>query len=267
MEMEQEHIDQDHSDISESQSPSPDEKNCKYCRTLIQPDASVCQYCRYHQRWWLNFFPQFGFIVSIALLGLSIWQFRVALEQRTKADEALHRASVVEQLAKQTQSLLEFNLLLTKAISDDRKAFDELWEISQTPQHTYQDLARRAVETMVWSTITFPRDSALIDKLQKLGYTELLQYYRKTPHVHSPSILYAADGNKHMTEEEKADFIAIMIDEDGSFRVVQRACSVIRERLELYEQAKPARHDRVVNQCTVYGKLWEQALPRQRNVP
>jgi hypothetical protein len=207
--------------------------------------------------------PQFAFLVSIALLGLSIWQFTVASAQRTKADEALERASAVEQLAKQTQSLLDFNLLLTKATSDDRKAFDELWGLSQTPQHTYQDLARRAVEAMVWSNITFPQDPALIDRLQQLDYAELLQYYRQTPHVHSPSALYAAGGNKHMTEEEKADFIAIMIDEDGSFRVVQRACLVIWERLELYQRAKPARHARVVDQCKVYGKLWEQVFPRR----
>jgi hypothetical protein len=173
----------------------------------------------------------------------------------------------VEQLAVQTQSLLELNLLLTKATSDDRKAFDELWRISQTPQHTYQDLARRAVEAMVWSNITFPQDPAITNRLRQLDYAQLLQYYRQTPQVHSSSFLYAADGSKHMTEEEKADFIANMIDEDGSFRVVQRACLVIRERLELYQQAKPARHDRVVDQCKVYGRLWERALPRQRNIP
>jgi hypothetical protein len=232
--MEQEHIDQDQSDISKPQALSPDEKNCKYCRTPIHLNASVCQHCRYHQRWWLNFFPQFGFLVSIVVVGVSIWQFRVALEQRTKADEALQRASAVEQLARQTQSLLDFNLLLTKVISDDRKAFDELWGISQTPQHSYQDLARRAAEAMVWSgVITLPEYPALIDRLQQLDYAQLLQEYRQTPQLHSPSFLYAADRNKHMTEEEKADFIAIMIDEDSSFRVVQRACLVIRERLEL----------------------------------
>jgi hypothetical protein len=127
METEQEHIDQDQSDISESQALSPDEKHCKYCRTPIHSDASVCQNCWYHQRWWLNFFPQFGFLVSIALLGLSIWQFRVTLEQRTKAEEALQKASRIEELVTQAQSLLDLNFLLTKATSDDRKAFDELW--------------------------------------------------------------------------------------------------------------------------------------------
>ena len=194
---------------------------------------------------------------------MSLWQFRVALEQRTKADEALQRASAVEQLVNQTQSLLYFNLLITKATSDDRKAFDELWRISQTQQHPYQDLARRAVEAMVWSNITLPRNSSLIDRLQQLDYTQLLQEYRQTPQVHSSSFLYAAGGNEHMTEEEKADFIVTMIDEDGSFRVVQRACLVIRERLELYRQEKPTRHDQVMDQCKVYGKLWDQALPRR----
>jgi hypothetical protein len=106
--------------------------------------------------------------------------------------------------------------------------------ISQTPQHTYEDLARRAIEAIVWSgVITLPEYPALIGRLQQLDYAQILQEYRQTPQVHSPSFLYAADRSKHMTEEEKADYIAIMIDEDGSFRVVQRACLVIRERLEV----------------------------------
>jgi hypothetical protein len=257
--MEQDNIDP--SDISESQVPSPDKKNCKYCISPIPADAWVCQYCRYHQRWWLNYFQQFGFLVSIVVLGVSIWQFRIALEQRTKVDEALQRASHVEALAMQTQSLVDFNLVLTKADADDRKAFDDLRAISQTPQHAYQHLAHRAVEAIVWSSITLPKDPALVGKLQQLKYDHLLQYYRNTPHVHSPSVLYAADGNNHMTEEGKADFIAIMIEEDESFRLVQRACLVIRERLEKYQQVNPARHERVVAQCQVYGKLWAQALP------
>jgi hypothetical protein len=263
MDMPQEHLDQNHNDISESQALSPDEKNCQYCRTPIHPDASVCQHCRYHQRWWLNYFQQFGFLVSIVVLGVSIWQFKVALEQRTKADEALDRARKVEQIATKTQSLLDFNLLLTKATSDDRRAFDELWGISQTPQYTYQDLARRAVEAMAWSNITLPEDPVLVGQLQQLTYDHLVRYYRSTPHVHSPSVLHAMHRNQDMTEEEKADFIAVMIDEDSSFRVVQRACLYRRERLNTSQQANPAGHDRIVEQCGVYGRLWERNVPRR----
>jgi hypothetical protein len=254
--MEQEHIDQSH--ISESQPPAPGEKNCQYCRTLIHLDASVCQYCRYHQRWWLNYFQQFGFLVSIGLLGFSFWHLTVALQQRTKADEALQRASTVEQVAMRTKSLLNFNFLLTKASSDDRKAFDELWVISQTPGHAFQDLARRAVETLVWSNITLPLESALVEELQLLDHSALLNYYRETPHVRSASVLLAVDGkqNTRMTEEEKADFIAVMIDEDVSFRVVQRACMYIKPRLEKYREVKPASHARAMDKCKIYGKLW-----------
>jgi hypothetical protein len=218
----------------------------------------VCQHCRYHQRWWLNYFQQFGFLVSIGLLGFSFWQLTVALQQRTKADEALQRASTVEQVAMRTKSLLNFNFLLTKASSDDRKAFDKLWVISQTPGDVFQDLARRAVETLVWSNINLPLESALVEELQLLDHSALLNYYRETPHVHSGSVLLAVDGkqNTRMTEEEKADFLAIMVDEDGSFRVVQRACSFIKPRLEKYRQVKPASHDRVMEKCTIYGKLW-----------
>ena len=255
--MEQEHRDQNH--ISESQPPAPDGKNCQYCRTPIHLDASVCQYCRYHQRWWLNYFQQFGFLVSIGLLGFSFWQLTVILQQRTKADEALQRASAIAQVVQRTESLLDFNFLLTKANSDDRKAFDELWVISQTPSHAFQDLAHRAGETLVWSNITLPQRPALVEELQLLDHSKLLNYYRQTPHVHSGSVLVTVDGeqNKRMTEEEKADFLAIMVDEDGSFRVVQRACLFIKPRLEKYRQVKPASHDRVMEKCKIYGKLWE----------
>ena len=185
--------DRNQSHISEPQVPLPDKKTCPYCRTHIHPDASVCQHCRYHQRWWLNYFQQFGFLVSIGLLGFSIWQLTVALQQRTKADEALQRASAVEQVAKRTESLLDFNFLLTKATSDDRKAFDELWVISQTPGHAFQylDLAHRAIETLVWSNITLPQQPVLVQELQLLDHSQLLNYYRQTPHVHSGSVLVA----------------------------------------------------------------------------
>jgi hypothetical protein len=255
--MEQEHRDQNH--ISESQPPAPDEKNCQYCRTPVYLDALVCQYCRYHQRWWLNYFQQFGFLVSIGLLGFSFWQLTVALQQRTKADEALQRASTVEQVAMRTTSLLDFNFLLTKASSDDRKAFDELWVISQTLGHAFQDLARRAVETIVWSNINLPLESALPEVLQLLDHSALLNYYRETPHIRSASVLLAVNSeeNMRMTEEEKADFIAVMIDDDVSLRVVQRACMYIKPRLEKYQQIKPASHARVMDKCKIYGKLWE----------
>jgi hypothetical protein len=110
----------------------------------------------------------------------------------------------------------------------------------------------------VWSNITLPRESTLVEELQLLDHSELLNYYRQTPHVRSASVLLAVDGeqNTHMTEEEKADIIAVMIDEDVSFRVVQRACLFIKPRLEKYRQVKPASHDRVMEKCKIYGKLW-----------
>jgi hypothetical protein len=257
MEIEQEY--KDESNISESQPHSPDEKHCKYCRTAIQIQALVCPHCRYHQRSWLNYFQQFGFVVSIALLCVSIWQFRVALEQRTKADEALQRASQIEDLTRQIQSLVDFNFILTKANADERKAFDDLWVISQTPKHGFQGLAHRAVESLVWSNIAlFTQKPVLVAELELLDYSQLLNYYRQTSNVHSGSVLVAAhdQDNKRLTEEEKADFIAVMIDEDISFRVVQRACSYIRPRLERYRQVKPTSYDRVIDKCKIYGKIW-----------
>ena len=170
----------------------------------------------------------------------------------------MQRASIVEQVAKNSESLLNVNFLMTRANNDDRKAFDELWAISQIPGHAYQDLAQRTVETLVWSNITLPREPIVVEKLQMLDYSELLNYHRQTPHVHSASVLLAVNSeqNTRMTEEEKADFIANIIDEDISFRVVQRACLYIRPRLEKYRQVKPASHDRVMDKCKIYGKLW-----------
>jgi len=257
--MEQDNIDQSH--VSESQAPSPNGKNCKYCLNRIHPDASVCQHCRYHQCGWLNYFQQFAFIVSIALLLVSIWQFKVASEQRTKAEEALQRANQVEELAKQTRSLLDFNLLLTKASHDDRKALDDVWRISQTPQDAFQDLGRGAVHAILMTNIPLTPDPTLVERLQGLEYDAFLRYYQDNRYQ-GPAVLYAVGGNTQMTEESKADFIARMIAEDPSFRVVQWACLFMRRRLEQSRQVDPVKYARVSEQCQVYGKLWDYYYPR-----
>jgi len=220
----------------------------------------VCQYCRYHQRWWINYFQQFGFLVSIGLLGFSFWQLTVILQQRTKADEALQRASEIAKVVQRTEWLLDFNFLLTKASHDDRKAFDDVWLVSQTPQHAFQDLASGAGHAILMSNIPLTPDAALVERLRGLEYDALLVYYHNNPHQ-GPSVLHAAGGNTQMTEERKADFIARMVAEDPSFRVVQRACLFIRERLERYRQANPAGYERVVEQCQVYGRLWDYYYP------
>ena len=74
--------------------------------------------------------------------------------------------------------------------------------------------------------------------------------------------MYSVDKNANMNDEEKADFMARMIEEDGSFRVVQRTCCYIKARLENYRQVKPESHNRVVAMCNIYGKLWEHVNVR-----
>ena len=167
----------------------------------------------------------------------------------------------MEQLTKRTESLVDFNFLLTKASHDDRKALDDLWRIAQTPQHAFQELAQGAVDIIVLSNIPPIPDPPLVERLQGLDDDQLLTYYHDNPHQ-GPSVLHAAGGNIHMSEERKADFLAIMIAEDKSFRVVQRACLFIRKRLEKYQQTKPAGYKRVSDQCNVYGKLWDYYYPR-----
>jgi predicted nucleic acid-binding Zn ribbon protein len=88
--MEIEHEYKDQSNISESQPHSPDEKHCQYCRTAIEIQALVCPHCRYHQRWWLNYFQQFGFVVSIAVLWVSIWP--CSTEAATRPNKEHHDA-------------------------------------------------------------------------------------------------------------------------------------------------------------------------------
>jgi len=94
-----------------------------------------------------------------------------------------------------------------------------------------------------------------MNQLREFGYAELLHYYRQTPQVHSASVLFGVDRNKHITEEEKAEFMAIMIHGDPSFRVAQRACFLIQPQLANYQQANPVGHDEVLRKCRVYGKI------------
>jgi tetratricopeptide (TPR) repeat protein len=238
------------------------EKPCQYCKTPIDMAATVCRHCRMYQFWVKNYLSQLGIIISLGLLIMSTLNFWEAKGQRTKAEEALQKAEKIEKVVGQAQSLLNLNLLLTKAVSDDRKAFDELRKISSIREDPYYDVAYRAVNTMVWSNSTSPINPSLIQELQLLDYNKLLEYYQQTSNIDSSSILFSIDGNTNMNDEEKADFMARIIEEDGSFRVVQRTCCYIKARLERYRQVKPDSHNRVIAMCKIYGKLWEHVNVR-----
>lgn len=154
------------------------------------------------------------------------------------------------------QELEAFNSLLARANGDGMRAVEDLQAMAEAPMHRFHKPARHAVESLVGSSVYFHIDSSLVERLQNLNYDELLYYYRHSPHVDSHSVLYGAAGNKHMTDEQRADFIALMVNEDTSFRVVQRACLVIDFRLETFQQVNPTAHDQILRKCRVYGKLW-----------
>jgi hypothetical protein len=62
--------------------------------------------------------------------------------------------------------------------------------------------------------------------------------------------------NRRLTNEEKADVMAIMIDEDVSRRAAQRACLSIKPRVESDRPLTPVSHDKLLDKGKIYGQLW-----------
>jgi hypothetical protein len=145
---------------------------------------------------------------------------------------------------------------VVQAYSDNREAVDELQVIGENPIHRFHIQGRGIVESLSRNSISLFTNDILENKLQGLEYAEILHYYRQTPQVDSVSVIFGVDRNKYMTEEEKTDFMAIVIHTDPSFRVAQRACLLVKPWLEKYQQAKPVDHAGILSKCKVYGKVW-----------
>jgi hypothetical protein len=208
------------------------------------------------QFWLKNYLSHLGIIVSLGLLTVSALNFMASMRQLTKADEALQKAARAEDLVQEAKSLLDLNILLTKAMSDDRKAFDELRIISNMPENLYKDIAQRAVNAIVMSHRQLLSNDSLVKELQTFDYNKLLKYYQQIPHVDSSSVLFSIDKNTYMSDNEKLDLMARIIEVDGNFKVVQWTCLYIQGRLNWYRQAKPDTYNRVIDMCNIYGKLW-----------
>jgi hypothetical protein len=74
-------------------SPQPEnEKPCSYCRKLIDRDAPVCHHCRYHQKWYVQYLPSAGPLVSVLLLLVSIGQLILAHQERKVGSYPAHTA-------------------------------------------------------------------------------------------------------------------------------------------------------------------------------
>jgi hypothetical protein len=84
-----------------------------------------------------------------------------------------------------------------------------------------------------------------MEQLEKLSFAELLRYYREMPQ-HSAFVLGAIGSNKHMTEDDKANFMALMT-EDHRFRVAQRACLWIQPWAARYQQAQPTAFEQMLH--------------------
>jgi hypothetical protein len=235
-------------------------KLCQYCRHPIESAAIVCCHCRMFQFWVKNYLSHIGIIVSLGLLIVAALNFKASIEQRTKADEALQEAISAKALVQEAKSLLDLNILLTQASNDDRKAFDQLRVISNTPENLSKDIAQRAVNAIVMSHRELTYKESLVKELQTFDYNKLLKYYQQSPHVDSSSVLSSIHENTHMSDDEKLDFMARIIEEDRNLKVVQWACLYIQGGLNWYRQAKPNTYKRVTDMCNIYGILWTHGL-------
>jgi hypothetical protein len=217
--------------------------------------------------WWIDTLIQ----IAIGLIGLSVIR-RLVNRWLLKEDEHSFNVVldwmlvgliliglIVAYFMKPDEELEAFSAVINRAYSDDRTAIDELYVIVETPNHRFRYRAQGVVDNITRTSIVFPTNSTLVERLRKLSYTDLLQHYRDMPQD-SAFVFAAINHNTQMTEDEKARFFASMI-EDHSFRVAQRACSAIRlPLLARFQQLEPIAYARLARKCQVYGKLWE-ALP------
>ena len=242
-------------------------KDCRYCKSPIHIQAKVCHYCGRHQkRFWNHFrIDHIGLIIAFAIVILSYLQYNELKKERTKVTEALNRILKAEEkvgeldnLVKETKSLLEFNFLVTKANGDDRDAFDRLVEIAQE-SGPFQCLAKKAKVRINSLPETLPQNTSTVKKLKEFGYAELLRYYHEFPpdNINSSSVLVAIHEGTRLTHKERFEFFVTMIDKDESRMVVKRACLFIKPLLEEFRQTKPGAYNRAINQCKVYVNAWE----------
>jgi hypothetical protein len=212
--------------------------------------------------WWINTLIQ----VALGLIGLNIIR-RLANRWLLKANE--HSLNIVLDWAlvgliligmvvsysmKSDEELEAFSAVIDRAYSDETAAIDELQVIAETPTHRFRDRARGVIDSITRTSITFPQNPAVVEQLLKLSYAELLQYYRQTPQ-HSAFVLIAIGNNNHLTEDDKANFMALMT-EDHRFRVAQRACLWIRPWAARYQQAQPTAYEQMLRRCELYGGAW-----------
>jgi hypothetical protein len=166
---------------------------------------------------------------------------------------------VVSYSMKPDEELEGFSAVIDRAYSDETAAIDELQVIAETPTHRFRDRAKGVLDGITRTSITFPQNPALVEPLEKLSHAELLQYYRQTPQ-HSAYVLRAIGGNNHLTEDDKANFMALMT-KDHRFRVAQRACLWIQPWAAKYQQAQPAASEQMVRRCELYGGAWANLRP------
>ena len=72
-------------------------KLCCYCKSpLLDDSACVCKECGRHQKWHIQYFSNFGILISFLLLLVSISQLVNACSDRSDARRTLAHAKAAE---------------------------------------------------------------------------------------------------------------------------------------------------------------------------
>lgn len=157
---------------------------------------------------------------------------------KSKAEEAEVAAKNANASQAELSRLSAFNLILTRANNDDRKAFDELLRIANTPDHPYKEIATSAVVSVVsnsglflsisegdWIKFSFdPKTASLED------YRVLMM--RSRPDVQA-SALDALWAQERFSKFEKLNFSAETISQTQSIRVLMDACQKVNSEAKL----------------------------------
>ena len=163
-------------------------------------------------------------------------------EIKKKADSQLdsiqQAASEAEKGLKRLNSITDFSMLLARANTDNRYAFDLLVEIAKT-NGIFKELAESAVieiahEVKLRDRIDpkFPWDAYSISP-EKSPLGEWRAIYNHIPALYRPAFLSRFWQQERFSKHDRLEFLYIIIRSDSSLRTVHRACMLMNNVAKL----------------------------------
>jgi hypothetical protein len=139
------------------------QKPCRYCRKDIHIDAKVCQHCRYHQKRYVQYYPNIqsvGLLLTFVALGISSCHLMEARNQRISASEAKTEAIRAKESA--TESVRRVEAVAVQVQATERKIEGLLTQAQTIEQHLLEIEER--IILRIWVN-TLPDGSELLNPI------------------------------------------------------------------------------------------------------